>query len=427
MRRSRLRHRSGFAARSWRATLLSAALLALAAGCGSGSGGASGGGGSGGGNQPPPGGGSGGGGGGNDDPGEAVLEPTFASIQELVFTPICTACHIGATAPHGLRLDAQNSYGLLVGIPSAQVPSLLRIAPGDPDSSYLIQKLEGTAAVGVRMPANGSPLPQSTIDVIRQWILDGALPEPSEPPTAPIRVTSLTPMPDSELAEMPPYVIAQFDRELDATSVTTETFTLERSGGDGTFEDGNEVAIVAASVSVPSSNPMSAVLDLTGATPVEDTYRVRLVGSGPTQILDIDANALDGEFSGTFPSGDGAQGGDFVAEFVVSGIQPTLDSIQAHVLTPICSSCHTGPASAILPPGMDLSSADASFASLVGVQSLEVPSLARVEPGDPDSSYLVQKIEGTATVGEQMPLGGEPLDATTIAAIREWIAAGAAR
>lgn len=427
MRRSRLRNRSGAAPRSWRATLLSAALLALAAGCGSGSGGSSGGGGSGGGNQSPPGGGSGGGSGGNDDPGEPVLEPTFASIQELVFTPICTACHIGATAPHGLRLDAENSYGLLVGIPSAQVPSLLRVAPGDPDSSYLIQKLEGTAAVGVRMPANGSPLPQATIDVIRQWILDGALPEPSEPPAAPIRVTSLTPLPDSELAEMPPNVIAQFDRELDATSVTAETFTLERSGGDGTFEDGNEVAIVAASVSVPSSNPMSAVLDLTGVTPVEDTYRVRLAGAGPTRILDIDANALDGEFSGTFPSGDGVQGGDLVAEFVVSGIQPTLDSIQAHVLTPICSSCHTGPTSAILPSGLDLSSADASFASLVGVQSLEDSAIARVEPGDPDSSYLVQKVEGTAAVGERMPLGGEPLDAATIAAIRNWIAAGAER
>lgn len=438
MRPSRKRYRSSAVpTSSLPAAVLSAALLALAAGCGSGSGASSSAGGGNPGNGNPGGGDPGGGSGdpgGSDDPygpgggnGDPAIEPSFASIQEAVFTPICTACHVGATAPHGLRLDEANSYGLLVGIPSAQVPTLQRVAPGDPDNSYLIQKLEGTAAVGERMPAGGAPLPQPTIDVIRQWILDGALPEPSEPPAAPIRVTSLTPMPGETLAEMPPVVVAQFDRELDATSVTAETFTLERSGADGTFGDGNEVAIAAAAVGVSPSNPMAAMLDLAGTAPVEDTYRVRLAGAGATQILDLDANALDGEFGGTFPSGDGTQGGDFIADFVVAGIQPTLDSIQTHVLTPICSACHTGPASAVLPSGMDLTSADASFASLVGVPSVQDPTVARVEPGNADASYLVQKIEGTAAQGARMPLGQAPLDAATIAAIRAWVAAGAAR
>ena len=43
----------------------------------------------------------------------------------------------------------------------------------------------------------------------------------------------------------------------------------------------------------------------------------------------------------------------------------------------------------------------------------------------PTQSYLVQKLEGTAAVGERMPLGGEPLPAATLAAIRSWIDAGA--
>src|SRR5690606_7971360 len=389
-----------------------ACVLALPAACGSGSGG--------GGSPPPPSGGGGGGGGG----GPSVLQPTFASIQENVFTPICTACHTGAAAPQGLRLDEANSYGLLVGVPSTEVPSLMRVEPGDPDNSYLIQKLEGTAAVGGRMPLNGTPLPQADIDVIRQWITEGAQPAtPAEPPAAPVRVTSLSPLPGSTLEALPASIIALFDRELDATSITPQSFTLTASGGDGTFEEGNEIEIVPASVGVSPSNPTTAVMDLAGVQGGDDTYRVRLAGDPPAPILDLGANALDGEFPGTFPSGDGGQGGDFIADFVVAApppaLEPTLDSLQTNVFTPICVACHTGPASGTLPSGLDLSNADASYENLVGAASLEEPSLQRVAPGDPDASYLVHKIEGTAAVGGRMPLFQDPLEPDVIAAIRE--------
>jgi hypothetical protein len=76
---------------------------------------------------------------------------------------------------------ANESYLALVGaggmgIPSIQQPAILRVAPGDPDASYLIHKLEGAGTItGVRMP----PAPAAAIDpalivVIRQWITDGA-------------------------------------------------------------------------------------------------------------------------------------------------------------------------------------------------------------------------------------------------------------
>jgi len=58
---------------------------------------------------------------------------------------------------------------------SMQVGSLNRVTPGNPDNSYLIQKLEGTAAGGSRMPQGGPFLDQATVDMIRQWITDGAL------------------------------------------------------------------------------------------------------------------------------------------------------------------------------------------------------------------------------------------------------------
>jgi hypothetical protein len=35
-----------------------------------------------------------------------------------------------------------------------------------------------------------------------------------------------------------------------------------------------------------------------------------------------------------------------------------------------------------------------------------VSSLLRVKPGDPSNSYVIQKLESHAAVGERMPLGG---------------------
>lgn len=103
-----------------------------------------------------------------------ALQPTLASIQANVFTPICTGCHAGAGAPVGLRLDANNAYTLLVGVASGEVSSLQRVKPGDPDGSYLIHKLQGSAAVGARMPFGGPYLDDATIGVIRTWIANGA-------------------------------------------------------------------------------------------------------------------------------------------------------------------------------------------------------------------------------------------------------------
>jgi hypothetical protein len=119
-----------------------------------------------------------------------------------------------------------------------------------------------------------------------------------------------------------------------------------------------------------------------------------------------------------------------VALFDVVGVQPTLESIQDNVFSTICVACHIGPMSGDvrrLPRAMDLTSADASFANLVGVASLEEDTLNRVEPGNADGSYLVQKIEGTAVTGLQMPPFGAPLDEAIIGAIRAWIDNGASR
>jgi len=110
--------------------------------------------------------------------GAAPLAPTLASIQVNVFSVSCaiSGCHGGGTVQFGLNLDSGFSAGNLINVASQQDASLIRVIPGNPNGSFLIQKLEGTQTVGRRMPDFSPPLPQATIDVIRQWIANGAPP-----------------------------------------------------------------------------------------------------------------------------------------------------------------------------------------------------------------------------------------------------------
>lgn len=102
-------------------------------------------------------------------------------------------------------------------------------------------------------------------------------------------------------------------------------------------------------------------------------------------------------------------------------LEPTLESIQENIFTPKCTQCHSGSGA---PQGLNLKKGQAE-GNLVGVASGEVPDLKRVDPGNPDDSYLIHKLEGTQDVGSRMPIGGSPLSQEQIDAIRQWIADGA--
>jgi hypothetical protein len=103
----------------------------------------------------------------------------------------------------------------------------------------------------------------------------------------------------------------------------------------------------------------------------------------------------------------------------------TLTQLQNTIFSPICSGCHTGQGTQ-LPGALNLSSASTSFAALVGVASIQQSAVLRIAPNDPDSSYLVRKIQGTPGIaGQRMPLGGPFLDQATIDQVRSWVSAGA--
>ena len=245
-------------------------------------------------------GGGGGGGGGQNGP----FAPTLQAIQDNVFTPICTTCHAGAAAPQGLRLDQNSAFAMLVNTPSAEVSSLQRVTPGDPDSSYLIQKLEGRAAVGAQMPLGGPPLPQATINVIRQWISNGAQATASAAPSAvmPMQLHSVLPAVAEATLTPNSEVLVQADGELDASTLSAQSLQLVRSGGDGSFSEGNESVVLPIHLEVRSLNPTVLAIKLENGAWAPDSYRLTIAGHGPAPVTDIEGLAV-GDFSTEFTVG----------------------------------------------------------------------------------------------------------------------------
>jgi hypothetical protein len=112
------------------------------------------------------------------------LSPSFATIQRDIIASSdssgrasCVGCHTSqGRSPAGALDLSANVYGALVNAASRQKAGAVLVVPGDPDNSYLIQKLDGTAGIiGLRMPRNGPPfLTDGQVQIIRRWILLGA-------------------------------------------------------------------------------------------------------------------------------------------------------------------------------------------------------------------------------------------------------------
>ena len=90
----------------------------------------------------------------------------YATQIQPIFNANCTSCH-GSSG--GVNLS---SFEALMGSTGNFYGSSLVVA-GDPDASGLVDKIEPNPQNGSRMPQGGS-LQQSEIDLIRQWITEGA-------------------------------------------------------------------------------------------------------------------------------------------------------------------------------------------------------------------------------------------------------------
>ena len=113
------------------------------------------------------------------------LQPTFSSIQHEIFETTdasgraaCTQCHsdVGHTPSGGMNLRHDVAYANLVGVISRGKAGAIRVVAGDPEHSYILDKLLGAPGiVGERMPRTGGPyLTEGQISIIRRWIETGA-------------------------------------------------------------------------------------------------------------------------------------------------------------------------------------------------------------------------------------------------------------
>jgi hypothetical protein len=219
-----------------------------------------------------------------------ALTADFQSIQDNVFTPICTRCHSGANAPEGLQLDQAHSYALLVGVPSAEVPSTLRVKPGDPADSYLIQKLQNSSGiVGAQMPFGGPYLAQSTIDVIQQWITNGAPPASSQS-EATLAVTATTPVDHSAVDSSVATIAVGFSREPE-NSRLFGAMRLQQLGA--------VPADLPLIVTQAMGNPSTVLL--TPLVPLgPGAYQITVHGGERNALTSIDGAVLPADYSFTF-------------------------------------------------------------------------------------------------------------------------------
>lgn len=103
----------------------------------------------------------------------------------------------------------------------------------------------------------------------------------------------------------------------------------------------------------------------------------------------------------------------------------TFTRVQTEVFSVSCalSGCHAGSAPQA---GMNLS-AEVAYQNIVGVPSTERTDLKRIEPGDPDRSYLVKKLRGDPDIsGSRMPLTGS-ISGEARQLVIDWVRRGAPR
>ncbi len=401
------------------------------------------------------------------DPITGPPPPLFLNRDiQPVLTAACLPCHAGDAPAAGLRLDIiQNSIADLfgpegTGAMSTEVDDLL-IRPGDPERSYLVEKIEATAAHPSRFgdpmpPPPLPPLPARVIAEIHRWIAEGArianedLPPPPPPPAPPAIGFPTTffarmhfVLADLALGQIESTLLdppAQIPLRLIGPRLTvaaTEFQTVNIPGGQfgdvqialredglGTIDRSTgaiEVSIALIQIALQGAVELRLPAMLT-------TGRVE---RGPFVTEGYPLDPVSGRLKlvgvATIPLDVGTVGGDPVLVELEGSVAPAVPAVPnlTDEIQPIFNSscalanCHVGDGAG----GLNLE-AGRAFAELVGVPSTEVDDRL-VVPGDPALSYLFEKVNADQPrVGDRMPIGNA-LDALDIEAVRQWIVGGA--
>ena len=273
-------------------------------------------------------------------------------------------CHIGEVQS-GLEMTTYEKLMASVG----EQYEMPLVVPGKPDDSPLIDKVSSEKPkFGDRMPREEEALSDEEIDTLRDWIADGA----------------------------------------------RKSHTSVR--GDANRDD---------TLNITDAVQILNFLFLGGPAPA-----CELLGDSNS---DGTMNLTDAVFVLNYLFSGGAAPGELTEpeQDACNGVRElSFTSIYEKVLAVSCAftSCHS---SERHKGGLAFGTREEAYQALVGVAPTNESALAaglfRVEAGKPDTSFLLKKLASPgAGEGNRMPANSStPLSEATIAAIREWILAGA--
>lgn len=114
-------------------------------------------------------------------PGLLVAQIDYESEIQPIFSNNCTSCHGGES---GVTLS---SYSAVMNSVGDQYETEI-VDPGNPSNSPIVDKISSSNPEhGVRMPQNADPLSTDEINLIRDWIDEGA----TETPVSTEQITDL--------------------------------------------------------------------------------------------------------------------------------------------------------------------------------------------------------------------------------------------
>ena len=100
--------------------------------------------------------------------------PVLLEVKDRI-DRICSSsdgCH--GSGAGGMSLSASNEFGAMINVQSSEMPALLRVAPGDPENSYVYRKLACEGGIVESCMPLGFTFEPDIPRIFHEWIEAGA-------------------------------------------------------------------------------------------------------------------------------------------------------------------------------------------------------------------------------------------------------------
>jgi hypothetical protein len=332
-----------------------------------------------------------------------------AATVATIFAQTCVkaGCHDANAPAGGLDLSVADLEARLVGVASGTCAGEVLVVAGDPDASFLVEKLSAQPDCGLPMPV-GAPLPGEQIECVRDWV--SGLESSCETCGGNTCVDAQTDAAHCGACDSAcPAGVACVGGECDCSTGTTacEGSCVDTQsnpahcGGCGAACPGIQVCLAG------SCSSDCGVLDECDGACVD--------------LIDdpLHCGSCDNACGSDEACAGGACSCDAAELSYAADIEPLLVDQCTAV------GCHAALGPMPAAASLDLLEGN-GYADLVGVASEQCGDRKRVEAGVPSASYLLHKVRGVnLCFGTKMPKVGPGLGEAQIDSIAAWICAGA--